>query len=92
MIFYDFRSSLSPQDCPAHLQNAFGREVPRFSTVRRWYARVIVAVLLFIIKFVKGPTLTAITEENLAAVRQLIEETDISPMRFEDTCELMKRN
>ncbi|GBP36477.1 hypothetical protein EVAR_8310_1 [Eumeta japonica] len=36
MILYDFKSSLSPQDCAARLQNAFGREAPHLSTVRRW--------------------------------------------------------
>ncbi|GBP35631.1 hypothetical protein EVAR_33834_1 [Eumeta japonica] len=34
----DFKSSLSPQDCTARLQNAFGRKAPHLNTLRRWYA------------------------------------------------------
>ncbi|GBP52080.1 hypothetical protein EVAR_41983_1 [Eumeta japonica] len=34
-IFYDCRSSLSPQDCDCSYQNAFGREASHLSTVRR---------------------------------------------------------
>ncbi|GBP66942.1 hypothetical protein EVAR_40534_1 [Eumeta japonica] len=34
MIFYDFKSSLPPQDCTARLQIAFGTEAPYLCTVR----------------------------------------------------------
>lgn len=38
MIFNDFKSSVSPQDCITHLQNSFVREALDLSTLRRWYA------------------------------------------------------
>lgn len=74
MIFYDFKSSLSPQDCYARLQNAFGTEAPHLSTVRRWYAEFNRGRVSLCDEIREGRPSTATTEENVATVRLLIEE------------------
>lgn len=74
MIFYDFKSSLSPHECSTRLQNAFGVEAPHLSTVRRWYAEFNRGRVSLDDEFREGRPSTAVTEENVAAVRRLIEE------------------
>ncbi|XP_026760939.1 histone-lysine N-methyltransferase SETMAR-like [Galleria mellonella] len=74
MIFYDFKSSLSPQDCAARLQNAFGREAPCLSTVRRWYAEFERSRVSLHGEFREGRPPTAVNENNVATVKRLIEE------------------
>lgn len=74
MIFYDFKSSLSPQECSARLQNAFGLEAPHLSTVRRWYADFNRGRVSLHDDSREGRPSTAVTEENVAAIRRLIEE------------------
>ncbi|GBP39549.1 Putative uncharacterized protein FLJ37770 [Eumeta japonica] len=91
MIFYVFKSSLSLQDCTARLQNAFGREAPRLSTVRQWYAEFDRGRVSLRDEIREGRPSAAITEENVATVRQLIEENRISPMKsFEDIWGLVR--
>ncbi|GBP85933.1 hypothetical protein EVAR_55675_1 [Eumeta japonica] len=65
MIFYEFKSSLSPQDCT--VQIAFGREAPHLNTVRRWYAELNRGRVSFHDEIREDQPLT-ITMENISTV------------------------
>ncbi|GBP82434.1 Histone-lysine N-methyltransferase SETMAR [Eumeta japonica] len=69
LIVYDFKCSLYPKDCTARLQNAFGRETPHLSTVRRWCAKFDRGRVSFHDEVRKVRPSTAITEGNVAALR-----------------------
>ncbi|GBP26641.1 hypothetical protein EVAR_18278_1 [Eumeta japonica] len=64
----------SPQDCTARRQNAFGRETPHLSTIRRWYTEFDRGRVSLYDEIRESQPLIAVTEENVATVRQLIEE------------------
>ncbi|GBP61645.1 Histone-lysine N-methyltransferase SETMAR [Eumeta japonica] len=74
MIIYDYKTSLSLQDCTGHFQNAFGRKAARVSTVKRWYAEFDRGHVSLHDEISEVRPSTAITEENDATVRHLIEE------------------
>ncbi|GBP66157.1 Histone-lysine N-methyltransferase SETMAR [Eumeta japonica] len=69
MIFYDFKSSLSPQDCTAYLWNGFGSEASHLGTVRRMYAEFVRGRVSLRDEIREGRPSAAITEENMATVR-----------------------
>ncbi|GBP13759.1 hypothetical protein EVAR_7990_1 [Eumeta japonica] len=76
---------ISPQDFTVRLQNAFGRETPHLSTVRRWYAEFHRGHVSLHDEIREGRPSTAITEKNVVTVRKLTEENRRLPMRrFED--------
>lgn len=74
MIFYDFKSSLSPQECAARLQNAFGREAPWLSTVRQWFVEFDRGRVSLHDEFREGRPSTAVNENNVATVKRLIKK------------------
>ncbi|CAH2013096.1 unnamed protein product [Acanthoscelides obtectus] len=72
LIYYNFQRQLSQQECLAELLSVFGNEAPHQSTISRWYG-----------EFKRGRVSlsdenqkpkTAVTEENVDAVRKLIIE------------------
>ncbi|GBP34339.1 hypothetical protein EVAR_7390_1 [Eumeta japonica] len=73
------------EDCTAGLQNAFGREAPDLSTIRRWCAEFFRGRVPLHDEIRESRPSTAVTEENVATVRQLIEDNRRVPItRFED--------
>ncbi|CAH1990849.1 unnamed protein product [Acanthoscelides obtectus] len=58
IIYYNFQRQLSQQECIAELLSVFGNEAPHQSTISRWV----------------GAPKTAVTQENVDAVRKLIIE------------------
>ncbi|GBP33419.1 hypothetical protein EVAR_6767_1 [Eumeta japonica] len=60
------------QDNTARLQNASGREEPHLSTVRRWYAEFDRGRVSLRDEIREVRPSTAITEDNVATVRQFI--------------------
>ncbi|CAK1604551.1 unnamed protein product [Parnassius mnemosyne] len=75
MIYYDFRSGLTQKQCVDRMISAFGDEAPSKTTIYRWFAE------FQRVKRVKlsddprqGHPKTVVTQENVDAVRKLIEE------------------
>ncbi|XP_050674410.1 uncharacterized protein LOC126971936 isoform X2 [Leptidea sinapis] len=67
-----YSSYLSPQDCAARLLNAFGRETPRLSTVRRWFAEFERGRVSLHDEFREGRPSTAVNKNNVATVKRLL--------------------
>lgn len=84
MIFYDFKSSLTPKQCIDRLQSAFGEEALSPSTVYDWYAKFKRGRTTLSDEPKEGRPVTAVTPANINAVRKLLEEdrcTSYSEMR-----------
>ncbi|CAH2005212.1 unnamed protein product [Acanthoscelides obtectus] len=74
IIYYNFQRQLSHQECLAELLSVFGNEAPHQSTISRWYVEFKRGrVSLSDIPGVGAPK-TAVTQENVDAVRKLIIE------------------
>lgn len=74
MIFYDFKSSLTPKQCGDRLRNAFGEEAPSNATIYNWYSEFKRDRFFLGDEFREGRPRTAVTDENIAAVRAMLEE------------------
>lgn len=72
MIYYDFRSGITWQESADKLSSAFGDEAPNKSTVYRWFMDFNRGRSSLQDEFREGRPKTAVTEENIEAVRQLI--------------------
>lgn len=74
MIFYDFKSSLTPKECIERLRSAFGDKAPSQSTVYEWYAEFKRGRTTLSDEPKEGRPVTAVTPPNINAVRKLLEE------------------
>lgn len=74
IIFYNFRRQLSQQECLAELVSVFGNEAPHQSTISRWYGEFKRGRISLSDDPRTGPPTTAVTQENVDAVRKLILE------------------
>jgi len=72
MIFYDFKSSLTEQECRDRLFSAFGDEAPSLATVRRWFAEFKRGRCSLSDEYREGRPSTAVTPENIDNVRTMI--------------------
>ncbi|CAH1988293.1 unnamed protein product [Acanthoscelides obtectus] len=74
IIYYNFQRQLSQQECLAELLSVFGNEAPHQSTIYSWYGECKRGrVSLSDDPRVTAPK-TAVTQENVDAVRKLINE------------------
>lgn len=74
MIFTNFKSSLTPQDCSARLQNAFVREAPYLNTVRRQYVEFHSDRVSLHDEIREGGPSIVTMADNVITDRRLIEE------------------
>jgi len=74
MIYYDFRSGLSRQQCADKLRSIFRDEAPHVATVNRWFNEFNRGRTSVADEFPEGRPRTTVTPENIEAVRKLITE------------------
>ncbi|TLO45018.1 transposase [Acinetobacter baumannii] len=74
MIYYDFRSGLTQKQCVDRMISAFGDEAPSKTTIYRWFAEFQRGRVKLSDDPRQGRPKTAVTQENVDAVRKLIEE------------------
>ncbi|CAH1958315.1 unnamed protein product [Acanthoscelides obtectus] len=74
IIYYIFQRQLSQQECLAELLSVFGNEVPHQSTISRWYGEFKRGRVSLEDDPRVGAPKTAVTQENIDAVRKLITE------------------
>jgi [histone H3]-lysine36 N-dimethyltransferase SETMAR len=74
MIFYDFKKSLTPLQCFESLNSVFGDEAPSQRTVYEWYANFKRGRVELCDESREGRPATAVTPENIDAVRNLLQE------------------
>ncbi|CAH1955092.1 unnamed protein product [Acanthoscelides obtectus] len=74
IIYYNFQRKLSQQECLAELLSVFGNEAPHQSTTSRWYGEFKRGRVSLSDDPRVGAQKTAVTQENVDAVRKLIIE------------------
>ncbi|CAH2015165.1 unnamed protein product [Acanthoscelides obtectus] len=74
IIYYNFQRQLSQQECLAELLSVFGNEAPHQSTISRWYVEFKRGRVSLSYDPRVGAPKTAVTQENVDAVRKLIIE------------------
>ena len=74
MIYYDFRSGLTQKQCVDRMISAFVDEAPSKTTIYRWFAEFQRGRVKLSDDPRQGRPKTAVTQENVDAVRKLIEE------------------
>ncbi|CAH1956399.1 unnamed protein product [Acanthoscelides obtectus] len=74
IIYYNFQRQLSQAECLAELLSVFGNEAPHQSTISRWYGEFKRARVSLSDDPRVGAPKTAVTQENVDAVRKLIIE------------------
>ncbi|CAH2021675.1 unnamed protein product [Acanthoscelides obtectus] len=74
IIYYNFQRQLSQQECLAELLSVFGNEAPHQSTISRWYGEFKRGRVSLSDDPRVGAPRTAVTQENVDAVRKLIIE------------------
>ncbi|CAH2014018.1 unnamed protein product [Acanthoscelides obtectus] len=91
IIYYNFQRQLLQQECLAELLSVFGNEAPHQSTTLRWYGKFKRGrVSLSDDSRVGGPK-TAVTQENVDAVRKLIiEDSHVTYREIEATLKISK--
>ena len=72
IIFYNFRSGLTQQQCIAELNSFFGDETPSRTCVYRWYDEFNRGRSSFEDEFREGRLKSVVVPETIDAVRQLI--------------------
>ncbi|CAH1959522.1 unnamed protein product [Acanthoscelides obtectus] len=72
IIYYNFQRKLSQQECLAELLSVFGNEAPHQSTISRWYGEFKRGRVSLSDDPKVGAPKTAVTLENVDAVRKLI--------------------
>ncbi|CAH1991501.1 unnamed protein product [Acanthoscelides obtectus] len=72
IIYYNFQRQLSQQECLAELLSVFGNEAPHKSTISRWYGEFKRGRVSLSDHPRVGAPKTAVTQENVDAVRKLI--------------------
>lgn len=73
MIFYDFRSNSTQQQCMERLVAAFGDEAPSKTTIYRWYKEFKSGRNSLSDEFREGRPPTAVVPANIDAVCEMIE-------------------
>lgn len=74
MIWYDWKSKLSAQECHNRVRSAVGERAPDVSTVRNWYREFQRGRTSLDDEFRGGRPTTAVTPENIDAIREMIAE------------------
>ena len=74
MIFYDYKSGLTQQQSVERLCAAFGDDAPSCTTVFEWFAEFRRGRHSLDDEICSGRPVEATTEENVAAVRTIVEE------------------
>lgn len=73
MIFYDFKSDLTQQQCVDRLISAFGDQAPSKTTIYRWFSEFKFGRSSLSDEFRGGRPSTSVVAKNIDAVRQMIE-------------------
>ncbi|CAH2016235.1 unnamed protein product, partial [Acanthoscelides obtectus] len=91
IIYYNFQRQVSQQECLAELLPVLGNEAPHQSTISRWYGEFKRGrVSLSVDPRVDAPK-TAVTQENVDAVRKLIiEERRVTYREIEASLKISK--
>ncbi|CAH1972975.1 unnamed protein product [Acanthoscelides obtectus] len=74
IIYYNFQRQLSQQECLAELLSVFDNKAPHQSTISRWYGKFERGRVSLSDDPRVGAPKTAVTQENVVAVRKLIIE------------------
>ncbi|CAH2000276.1 unnamed protein product [Acanthoscelides obtectus] len=74
ILYYNFQRQLPQQECLAELLSVFGNEAPHQSTISRWYGELKRGRVSLSDDPRVGAPKTAVTQENVDAVRKLIIE------------------
>lgn len=74
MIFYDYQSGLTRQECIDRLVSAFGDKAPHFATVKRWFNEFERGRCCLTDEIREGRPKSAVVPENIDAVQRLIME------------------
>ncbi|CAH1995155.1 unnamed protein product [Acanthoscelides obtectus] len=74
IIYYNFQRQLPQQECLTELLSVFGNEAPHQSTISRWYGEFKRGRVGLSVDPRVGAPKTAVTQENVDAVRKLIIE------------------
>lgn len=74
IIYYNFRKNLSQQECIDDLISVFGNEAPSRTSVYRWYSEFQRGRDRLTDNPREGRPKTAVTQENIEAVRKMITE------------------
>jgi histone-lysine N-methyltransferase SETMAR len=72
IIFHNFRRALSRQECIDELSSLYGDKAPSYSTVKNWYNEFNRGRSSLQDEFREGRPKSAVTPENIDAVRELI--------------------
>jgi histone-lysine N-methyltransferase SETMAR len=75
MIFYDFKLSLTPKQCEDRL-------APSKATIYNWYREFKKGRVFLRDEFGEGGPRTAVADENIAAVRAMLEEVRRTSYEF----------
>lgn len=86
MIFYNFKNRLKQVESYHRLQIAFIDEGPSKATVYRWYNELKRGRLTLGDEYKSGRPLTAVTQENMLAVKKLITMGELRIRRFNKYC------
>jgi hypothetical protein len=85
MIFYNFKLSLTPKQCEERLRNAFCEKAPwapSKATIYNWYTEFKRDRFFLRDEFREGGPRTAVADENIAAVRAMLEEVRRTSYEF----------
>lgn len=74
MIYYDFKSGLTQQQCGDRLTTAFSSEAPSKTTIYRWYSEFQRGRVSLTDDVREGRPKSAVTDHNIDVVRKLIKE------------------
>ncbi|CAH2011270.1 unnamed protein product [Acanthoscelides obtectus] len=85
IIYYNFQRQLSQQKCLAELLSVFGNEAPNQSTISRWYGEFKRGRVSLRDDSRVGAPKTAVTQENVDAVRKLIIEDRHASLKISKT-------
>ncbi|CAH1992240.1 unnamed protein product [Acanthoscelides obtectus] len=85
IIYYNFQRQLSQQECLAELLSVFGNEAPHRSTISRWYGEFKRGRVSLSEDPRVGAPKTAVTQENVDAVRKLIIEDRHASLKISKT-------
>ncbi|CAH1959169.1 unnamed protein product [Acanthoscelides obtectus] len=91
IIHYNFQKQLSQQECLAELLSVFGNEPPHQSTISRWYGELKRGRVSLSDDSRMGAPKTAVTQENVDAVRKLnIEDRHVTHRKIETSLKISK--
>jgi transposase len=89
MIYYDYKTKLSQQECLESLQKTFGDSCVSRTTVYNWYAEFSRGRDHFEDEPRTGRPRSAVTPENIEAVRQLVNvDPHITYQEIEDALDI----